>query len=233
VVFQSGFTTVNWSVTDDAGNTAQYSYTVQIEDKENPLITNAAVSSTQLWPATLQMKEITVDYEATDNCGPVTTALSVTSNEPVTGGLYGNIGPDWEITDGHHVKLRAEKGPLGNGRIYTITITSTDTAGNSASRQLTVTVPRLPNDPITDGILTVKAFPNPSPNQFFVLTLSTSSQPLTVKVTSLTGSTVETRTGLAANGLLSIGANYLPGTYFLEVKQGNNKQTIKLVKLAH
>jgi uncharacterized lipoprotein YddW (UPF0748 family) len=233
VVFQSGFTTVNWSVTDDAGNTAGYSYTVKVEDKESPLITNAAVSSTQLWPATLQMKEITIDYEATDNCGPVNTVLSVTSNEPVTGSLYGNIGPDWEIIDAHHVKLRAEKGPLGNGRIYTITITAADTAGNSAARQLTVTVPRLPNDPITDGILTVKAFPNPSPNQFFVLTLSTSSQPIMVKVTSLAGSTIESRTGLAANGLLSIGANYVPGTYFLEVTQGNNKQTIKLVKLAH
>jgi uncharacterized lipoprotein YddW (UPF0748 family) len=226
-----GETIVSLTATDAGGNASTYQFSVITRDTLAPLITNAAVSTTQLWPATLQMKDVTIHYEATDNCGPVTNSLTVTSNEPVTGGIYGNIGPDWEVIDAHHVKLRAEKGLLSNGRIYTITIRSTDTTGNSAATQVNVTVPRLPNDPITDGILTVKAYPNPSPNQFYVLTLSTSQQPLTMKVTSSIGTTVETRTGLAANGLFYLGGNYAPGIYYLEVIQGNNRQTIKLVKL--
>jgi uncharacterized lipoprotein YddW (UPF0748 family) len=226
-----GETIVFLTATDAGGNADTCQFSVITRDTLVPLITNAAVSTTQLWPATLQMKDVTIHYEATDNCGPVTNSLTITSNEPVTGGIYGNIGPDWEVIDAHHVKLRAEKGLLSNGRIYTITIRSTDTTGNSATTQVNVTVPRLPNDPITDGILTVKAYPNPSPNQFYVLTLSTSQQPLTMKVISSIGTTVEIRTGLAANGLFYLGGNYAPGIYYLEVIQGNNRQTIKLVKL--
>ncbi|KAF0204274.1 MAG: hypothetical protein FD170_592 [Bacteroidetes bacterium] len=39
VVFQPGTTTVTWTVTDGAGNTAQCSFTVSIEDIQNPNIT--------------------------------------------------------------------------------------------------------------------------------------------------------------------------------------------------
>lgn len=231
IVFLPGATLVNWAVTDDAGNTSTYGYTVKVADTESPLITNAAVNPAEIWPPNFQMKDVTVDYAATDNCGPVNTSLSVTSNEPVTGGLYGNLAPDWVIIDQHHVKLRAERGIFGNGRIYTITITATDTAGNSSTQNMQVTVPRIPNDPFPDGILTVKAFPNPSPNQFYVLTISTSQKPLGIIVTDNTGRTIESRTGLAANGLLNLGANYRPGIYYLQVKQGNNTQTVKLIKL--
>ncbi|WP_315823293.1 family 10 glycosylhydrolase [Paraflavitalea speifideaquila] len=231
VIFQPGSTLVNWRVSDEAGNATNFGYTVKVEDKESPLITNAAANPAEIWPPTLQMKDVTIDYVATDNCGPVTTTLSVSSNEPVTGGLYGNLAPDWVIVDQHHVKLRAERGLLGNGRLYTITITATDSAGNSRSQQVNVSVPRIPNDPFPDGILTVKAFPNPSPTQFYVLTLSTSLKPLSIIVTDNTGRTIESRTGLAANGLFNLGAGYRPGVYYLQVKQGNNTQTVKLIKL--
>lgn len=231
VTFHPGHTLVSWTVTDEAGNAASYSYTVSVEDKESPLITSVATNPAEIWPPNLQMKDVAVDYVATDNCGAVTTSLSVTSNEPVTGGLYGNLAPDWIIVDPHHVKLRAERGVLGNGRTYTITITATDSSGNTSTQQAHVRVPRIPNDPFPDGILTVKTFPNPSPYQFYVLTLSTSLQPLSIVVTDNTGSTIESRTGVAANGLFTLGAGYRPGIYYLQVKQGNNIQTIKLIKL--
>ena len=231
VSFQPGNTLVNWTVTDEAGNTASYGYTVSVEDKESPLITSVTTTPTEIWPPNLQMKDVVVDYVATDNCGAVSTSLSVASNEPVTGGLYGNLTPDWIVVDPHHVQLRAERGVLGNGRTYTITITATDSSGNTSTQQAHVRVPRIPNDPFPDGILTVKTFPNPSPYQFYVLTLSTSLQPLSIIVTDNTGSAIESRTGLAANGLFTLGAGYRPGVYYLQVKQGNNVQTVKLVKI--
>ena len=231
VVFQPGATLVSWTVTDDAGNASTFTYTVTVADEEAPLITSAAANPAELWPPNFQLKDVTVDYEATDNCGPVTTSLTVTSNEPVTGTGYYNNAPDWVIVDNHHVKLRAERGVFGDGRIYTITITATDTAGNSSTQNVQVTVPRLPNNPFPDGILTIKAFPNPTPGQFYVLTVSTSMKPLNIQVTNSAGSVVESRTGVAPSGILTLGNNYAPGTYFLQVKQGNNTQTLKLIKL--
>jgi hypothetical protein len=84
---------------------------------------------------------LTVNYSATDNCGSVASVLRVTSNEPINGLGDGDTAPDWVVLDAHHVRLRAERSGRGNGRVYTITITSTDSAGNSSSTQVSVRVP--------------------------------------------------------------------------------------------
>jgi hypothetical protein len=42
--------------------------------------------------------------------------------------------------DDHHVLLRAEREGNNHGRIYTTTITCTDSGGNSSSEQVEVTV---------------------------------------------------------------------------------------------
>ena len=94
-----------------------------------------------------QMVPVTIDYTAADGCGPVTTSLTVTSDEPVLApmrdqGLAGLTSPDWEIVDAHHVLLRAERSIKGDGRVYTIRIQATDGAGGTATQDLTVTVPR-------------------------------------------------------------------------------------------
>lgn len=212
--------------TDAAGNADTCSLVVKTVDHQSPLITGVSADPTQLWPPTLQMRDVTVNYTVSDNCGPVSSSLSVTSNEPV-----GGIGPDWVVVDEHHVQLRAEKSSLGVDRTYTIAITATDSSGNVSTQNVTVTVPNWPDD--NNAVLTVKAFPNPTPSQFIVMTLSTSPQPLQITVVNSTGSIVETRNNVPSTGLFYIGNNYRAGTYFMEVKQGNKKQTIKLIKLGN
>ena len=89
------------------------------------------------------MVNVTVSYDVTDNC-PLpfgSCTLSVTSNEPVLGHGSGHTSPDWIVVDDHHVLLRAEREGGGNGRIYTITITCTDSGGNSSTEEVEVTVP--------------------------------------------------------------------------------------------
>jgi hypothetical protein len=78
------------------------------------------------------MVDVTVSYDVSD-ISPVITALSVASNE---GGR-----DDWQIVDAHHVRLRADRWGAGNGRTYTITISSTDSAGNASTKILLVYVP--------------------------------------------------------------------------------------------
>jgi PKD repeat protein len=40
-----------------------------------------------------------------------------------------------------YVRLRAERYELGKGRIYTVTITATDAAGNTSKQTIEITVP--------------------------------------------------------------------------------------------
>jgi uncharacterized repeat protein (TIGR01451 family) len=108
-----------------------------------PTITNATADPSVLWPPNHRMVNVTVSYDVTDNCPlpPGSCTLDVTSNEPVLGRGSGHTSPDWIVLDDHHVLLRAERAGNGNGRIYTITITCTDSGGNSSTENVEVTVP--------------------------------------------------------------------------------------------
>ena len=150
--------TVNCPVADgtDIANTAELQFSTPVpEDDENdsetvvinasnplPLITGVAVNPPQLWPPNHRLINVAVNYKVKDNCGPVTTRLSVASNEAVNGTGDGDTAPDWEIANEHLVRLRAERAGNGNGRIYTITITATDSAGQSSRQAVTVNVPK-------------------------------------------------------------------------------------------
>jgi hypothetical protein len=72
---------------------------------------------------------------------------------------------------------------------------------------------------------------NPSENHFTVLITSSSEEHLHYRVLDHLNRLVESKRGIGANATLTIGTNYLPGTYYLEVVQGNEKATIKLTKL--
>jgi hypothetical protein len=94
------------------------------------------------------MVDIMIWAHVTDNgSGPLTLAATVTSNEPENGLGDGDTGPDWtpvtinQVTGVLSLKLRAERGGAGSGRIYAVTITATDAAGNSGQTQVFVTVP--------------------------------------------------------------------------------------------
>jgi 6-phosphogluconolactonase (cycloisomerase 2 family) len=97
-----------------------------------PVITDAFASPDVLWPPNHKFVDVTINYTETSNC-PSTCTLSVTSNEP---------GPnEWIIVDAHHVELLAERNGNGSGRVYTITITCTN-SGGTPTQAVTVLVPR-------------------------------------------------------------------------------------------
>jgi uncharacterized repeat protein (TIGR01451 family) len=136
----SNTATVNSATPDVNANNNSITTSVPASNPA-PEISGESVDIPVLWPPNHKMVPVTVNYSIKDNCGAVTTELTVTSNEPVDGSGDGDTSPDWEIMDAHRVRLRAERSGSGNGRIYTITITATDSAGSSSSRAVTVTVP--------------------------------------------------------------------------------------------
>jgi hypothetical protein len=112
---------------------------VTVVDMTPPTISDLTVTPNVLWPPNHKMVEVTVNYTATDDCSAVSNVLSVTSNEAPNGAGNGT-SPDWVIEDSHHVQLRAERSGARTGRVYTITVISTDNAGNSSTRTVTVAV---------------------------------------------------------------------------------------------
>lgn len=140
-----GCTPVTLTVTDDQNASSTCTALVTVVDDTPPVITGVSVTPSILWPPNHKMVAVTVNYEVKDNCDPgaaIYSILSVSSSEPEKTIRNGDKDPDWEIVDAHHVMLRAERSGTGNGRIYTITVTCTDTHGNSSNKQVTVYVPK-------------------------------------------------------------------------------------------
>jgi hypothetical protein len=80
------------------------------------------------------------------------------------------------------------------------------------------------------GGLKVKVTPNPS-NTYFTLTTSSNSEvALTITLSDVSGRVVEKRTQVAANGTIKLGNDLGAGIYFVEVKQGAQRERIKLLK---
>lgn len=121
--------------------------TVEVVDTTTPTLDPAA-NMTVLWPANHKMVDIVIEANASDNIGlPITLSASISSNEPINGTGDGDHSPDWTepVIDQENgiitFQLRAERSGKGDGRVYTITITATDSSNNSASSNLAITVP--------------------------------------------------------------------------------------------
>jgi hypothetical protein len=141
--YPTGTTTITWTATDAHGRTsAPATQTVTVRDAQAPSVSNISTSPAVLRPPDHSLRAMAVNYTAADNCSAPTCTLSVTSNEPIRGIGSGDTGPDWQIIDAHHVRLRSERSGTGNGRIYTIKITCRDGTGNTTTKTTQVKVPK-------------------------------------------------------------------------------------------
>jgi hypothetical protein len=115
------------------------------DDQTSPVISNVSADPSVIWPPNHDMIDVTINYDVSDDftaAPDIISSLDVSCNEPVNTTGDGNTEPDIEIVDAHHVRLRAERAGNGDGRVYTITITCTDSAQNASQRTVTVRVPK-------------------------------------------------------------------------------------------
>ena len=110
------------------------SFTVTVTDNEPPVVSPITLSRTVLWPASEKMKKVGVYYTVSDNGEAVKTTVTVTSNAPA------GEAPDFEVIDKEEIRLKASRLPDGSPRIYTITVSAVDEAGNKTSRTTTIAV---------------------------------------------------------------------------------------------
>lgn len=80
--------------------------------------------------------------------------------------------------------------------------------------------------------LTVNAQPNPGVGYFNLVTRSSNDQPLTINLIDDVGKTIETRTGVASNGVIQLGYKCKPGLYIVEAWQGKERVVLKVIKLS-
>ena len=248
--FPVGATINTFVATSSSGNKDSCSFTVTVKDNKPPFITPVFAYPTLLWPPDHKLKNVTVNYFSWDNCEPASCSLSVSSNEPVLGTGFGDKAPDWVIPDKHHVKLRAERSASGDGRVYTITVTCTDASGNASTQKTRVFVPHNlhrhyskgdyefdgENDGYIDGkgdyfdnLFNCKVSPNPSRQNFNLEIKSSSEEKIEVNLFDITGRFIS-KLNAVKNNTLPFGDDLRPGVYMLQIRQGQQQKTIKIVK---
>lgn len=134
--------TLACSATNGAGLTASASTTVKL-DKTGPTISGMpAPGSCELWPPNGKFSQVANVTAADALSGLAAGTFTVTgsSNEPSD-----PSSPDIVITPtnsgGYTIQLRADRLGTGTGRIYTLTATAKDVAGNATTVTGTCTVP--------------------------------------------------------------------------------------------
>ncbi|MGH9349681.1 MAG: hypothetical protein ACRD26_20705, partial [Vicinamibacterales bacterium] len=105
-----------------------------------PVIGDATVDQPVL-PPDGELHLVRVTYSLSDNCGPLRTRLFVRMNEPMKGEGDSTLSDDWAVVSEELVQLRGtHAGFAKEGRNYTITIISKDSAGNVSSEDVKVSV---------------------------------------------------------------------------------------------
>jgi hypothetical protein len=116
-----------------------------------PVCSLAQASPNLLWPPNHAMAEVSiVGLTDSSNETIAITYRLVTQDEPTDGLGDGDSSPDAAVS-GNNILLPAERAGGGDGRVYAVHFTATDTQGAHCSGMVTVTVPHDMHEPAVEG----------------------------------------------------------------------------------
>jgi VCBS repeat-containing protein len=123
-------------------NTTTVNITVQ-SINDPPECNSVLVNVASLWPADHKLVLLSVNGGTDSEGGPVVLAIgAVTQDEPVDGLGDGDTAPDAVLgQQSNEVLLRAERSGKGDGRVYTVSYSVSDSGGGTCSGSVTVAVP--------------------------------------------------------------------------------------------
>ena len=144
VTLPAGSHVITLTVSDGNGGFASDVVVMTVRDVTPPTINAITATPDTLLQANHQLVPVTLSVSVSDACDASVRCqvVSVVSNEPVDGLGDGDTAPDWEVTGDLTLNIRAERAAQGVGRLYTITIACSDSAGNVSTKTVNVNVPR-------------------------------------------------------------------------------------------
>ena len=86
------------------------------------------------------------------------------------------------------------------------------------------------NTTMTENKLQITALPNPTRNYFSIILKGSNEERISIKVLDVLGRVVEAKNNISTNKILTLGENYKPGTYLIDVIQGTVHQTQTVIK---
>ena len=123
--------TLTCTATNGAGLSSSVPVTIKI-DKTPPTLNGMPAANCSLWPPNHKMVQVATVTVADPLSGVAAFSLTGASSEPPDSGETDIVITGTGVQP-RVVQLRAERLGQGSGRIYTITATATDVAGNSTS----------------------------------------------------------------------------------------------------
>ena len=134
-----------------AGSVADTVQVAVVNVNDPPVCSLAQASPNLLWPPNHTMTQVSI-VGLTD---PQSQTLTITyptvkQDEPINGLGDGDTSPDAAVS-GSDILLRAERSGTGNGRVYVVQFTATNTDGAHCSGTVKVTVPHDKKDPAVEG----------------------------------------------------------------------------------
>jgi hypothetical protein len=222
--FNIGVTTITYTATNGASS-ANCSFTITVADNTPAVISCPAnIANTQNGKNKCNAVINTPNPNTSGNCSITKLTWAMTGalvlNSPATGINYAGT----------------QTFPVG---VTTVTYTVTNGATNTNTCSFTVTVRNIKcagsppltgaGDETADDHLVVKVSPNPSNSYFTLLVESSSSEKVEITVYTNDGKLIERLNGNVFESF-RFGDSYLPGVYFVKVKQGSKEKVVKVVR---
>jgi hypothetical protein len=137
-----GSTVVTCTAIDAAGNDAEASFTITVTQTNSAPTCAATPSVATLWPANHTLVEIGINGVTDADGDPVTVSVtSILQDESTDSQGDGHTASDAAGIGTARPQVRAERAGNGNGRVYRLLFSATDSFGGSCSGEVKVSVP--------------------------------------------------------------------------------------------